>query len=180
MEVQEHFEEVWNQPHTVYRFFDQANVLLWVGITVTSGGRWTQHAQQKPWWPEVANATVEHFPNRSEALVAETTAIQVEHPRYNIQGQRPESQRPMGTSAGKKRYVGAQELVPFMARLDVNVHQALSEKAHSLGWSMGSLVNTILAEKLGVPTTRSLLQRQDRYQEPDLSPLDEAINQLGG
>ena len=72
-----------DQPTALYRFYDTDDNLLYVGITVELGWRWKQHARRE-WWRQVTRATVEHHPSRDEAAAAERTAIQQEHPRWNV------------------------------------------------------------------------------------------------
>lgn len=69
---------------TVYRFFDTAGVLLYVGISKDLPTRWTHHRLDKPWWTNVATATLQHFPTRGEAEQAEREAIVAERPLYNV------------------------------------------------------------------------------------------------
>ena len=71
---------------TLYRMFDAAGDLLYVGITSRGGRRFDEHAKVQPWWVEVASVTVEHFATRTEALAAELAAIRVEDPTYNAAG----------------------------------------------------------------------------------------------
>ena len=74
-------------PSTVlYRLFDAAGSLLYVGVTGDLRGRLAQHAADKPWWSQVARKTVTWYGSRSDALRAETAAIFNEHPRYNVAG----------------------------------------------------------------------------------------------
>lgn len=44
-----------------------------------------RHERDKPWWTEVAEARVEHYPDRASVQLAEIEAIRTEHPKYNIQ-----------------------------------------------------------------------------------------------
>ena len=67
----------------LYRLYNTADELLYVGISSNFGHRWTAHAHVQPWWPEVQRQTVEWYPSRAEALTAETAAIETENPRYN-------------------------------------------------------------------------------------------------
>src|ERR1051326_2758487 len=69
------------RPTTLYRFFDPAGVLLYVGISHRAVMRWGDHGRVRPWWPEVASITVEHFADRKAARAAEVKAIQTESPR---------------------------------------------------------------------------------------------------
>ena len=68
----------------LYRLFDNAERLLYVGITNNTELRWSQHARDKPWWPDVTRKTVEWLPTRGEAVLAEAKAITEENPRWNI------------------------------------------------------------------------------------------------
>lgn len=71
----------------LYRLYDRAGTLLYVGITSKPLNRLREHRQQ-PWWPEVdlVKLRLERFESRNAVLLAERTTIQAEHPLYNIQG----------------------------------------------------------------------------------------------
>ena len=45
--------------HALYRFYDTADCLLYVGITANLLYRLSSHVETKPWWHEVARMTVE-------------------------------------------------------------------------------------------------------------------------
>lgn len=69
--------------HVLYRFFDEAHCLLYVGITTAPANRFQQHAADKPWWPEVSTITMCRYKNRSELHRAERDAIRTESPKHN-------------------------------------------------------------------------------------------------
>lgn len=69
----------------LYRFFDSAGTLLYVGQTRDPGRRLAQHGGEKSWWERVANVTIEWCDDRAAALEAEKTAIREERPLFNIQ-----------------------------------------------------------------------------------------------
>jgi predicted GIY-YIG superfamily endonuclease len=71
------------KPHALYRFFDRADVLLYVGISASLPTRIAKHRNLKPWWTDVRNITVEYYDTRDEAIAAETEAIKSEKPLYN-------------------------------------------------------------------------------------------------
>lgn len=73
-----------SQRTAVYRLFNDADVLLYVGISKHFGARWTQHATQQPWWPEVHHQTITWYDSREAADDAETEAIAAEHPLHNV------------------------------------------------------------------------------------------------
>lgn len=68
----------------VYRLYNDADELLYVGMGVNPEGRFKFHAKFKPWWPEVARRDIRWAPDRPTALREEAEAIASEHPRYNI------------------------------------------------------------------------------------------------
>ena len=70
--------------HYVYRLWDDAGDLLYVGISKTLVNRLTQHDESQPWAAEVASVTAKRYPSRDKARAAEIEAIQTENPRYNI------------------------------------------------------------------------------------------------
>lgn len=69
----------------LYRFYDVQGYLLYVGITNSLEGRTSNHRSTKPWWGLVATMTVERFPSRAEAEIAERVAIRDELPAFNVQ-----------------------------------------------------------------------------------------------
>lgn len=75
-----------NAPTALYRLYDAAERLLYVGISTQPEIRWTQHATDKPWWSLVRGRKVEWHPDRAAAENAEHAAIQAEDPLYNAAG----------------------------------------------------------------------------------------------
>lgn len=80
----------------VYRFFTADDTLLYVGVTQRFGTRWSSHAKEKPWWPQVARQAVVWYDTRAEALRIETEAIKAEKPVHNVlhQPKPPKPPRP--------------------------------------------------------------------------------------
>ena len=72
-----------HEPTTLYRFFTEDDLLLYVGISISPAQRFKQHATDKAWWHEVSHATMQHFPDRQSAEMAERRAIRHESPQYN-------------------------------------------------------------------------------------------------
>jgi hypothetical protein len=68
----------------VYRFFDDAGVLLYIGICDEPVKRWYHHAVDKVWWPTVVRFRVVWFPSRAQAVVEEERAIIAEKPVHNF------------------------------------------------------------------------------------------------
>lgn len=70
--------------HAVYRMFDRAGKLLYVGKT-GHVARFDNHATKR-WFPLVASITLEWHDTEASAALAEKRAIEAERPRYNIAG----------------------------------------------------------------------------------------------
>lgn len=85
--------------HTLYRFWDAHDALLYVGVTGDAATRWKRHSRGKGWWLQVARVTVEHFTNRADLLNAEAHAIRAERPRYNVAGRGAASPPQVSTPA---------------------------------------------------------------------------------
>lgn len=70
--------------HWVYFLHNEADELLYVGITCTGMGRMMQHAREKGWWPQVDHIQIEHFDNREDALAREAEVIAERRPPFNL------------------------------------------------------------------------------------------------
>ena len=70
----------------VYRCYDSAGDLLYVGCTsMTLAKRLAGH-KRKPWWPDVAEVRDQVVIGWQAARDAEVTAIKTERPRHNRRG----------------------------------------------------------------------------------------------
>jgi predicted GIY-YIG superfamily endonuclease/antitoxin (DNA-binding transcriptional repressor) of toxin-antitoxin stability system len=67
----------------LYRLYDAAGTLLYIGISHQPDVRFEQHAKLKDWWPRVARREVEWFDDRPSAAAAEAAAIRREDPERN-------------------------------------------------------------------------------------------------
>ena len=70
----------------LYRMFDEADQLLYIGVTRHLIRRKSKHKKSKAWYGDVSRITCEPFTSRIVAEDAELEAIQTENPRYNIAG----------------------------------------------------------------------------------------------
>lgn len=70
----------------VYRLYDRAGALLYIGSTNNPAVRWSKHKGSKQWWPEVAAYALTWWPSRAEAFAQEFQVIRAEQPMYNAQG----------------------------------------------------------------------------------------------
>lgn len=76
-------EQVTIGQHVLYRFFDEAGALLYVGVTNNPRTRFRDHRAYSPWWHKSTTITLTRFKSRTELEAAELTAIRTEHPKYN-------------------------------------------------------------------------------------------------
>lgn len=73
--------------HALYRLYNAAGDLLYVGISLTAAERMGGHRSVQRWWGQVASVQLEPHRTRDAAHAAEIEAIKTEHPRYNIHHQ---------------------------------------------------------------------------------------------
>lgn len=69
---------------TLYRHFDGADCLLYVGISRDPFRRAGAHAHGSRWADQIARVTMEQFETRAVALTAERLAIINEGPKFNV------------------------------------------------------------------------------------------------
>jgi hypothetical protein len=74
------YPDIWT---AVYRLFDAAGRLLYVGIGYDYLKRWKAHAKAKDWWPDVVRRDVIWYDNRLDAAYDEARAITNEEPIHN-------------------------------------------------------------------------------------------------
>lgn len=72
-------------PTSVYRYYDAADVLIYVGITDRATSRNLEHYAKAEWWQYVVRQDVEHLPSRSAALALEKQLILAHRPPFNKQ-----------------------------------------------------------------------------------------------
>jgi len=70
--------------HLLYRFFDAAGVLLYVGLTDDLPTRYSRHSVMQPWWGEWATFHVTRYASRAVLEAAEQIAIKLEKPLHNV------------------------------------------------------------------------------------------------
>lgn len=69
--------------NTLYRIYNAAGELLYVGATTNPGLRMQEHSHHQSWWDEATDIKLERFNCRADLAAAETEAIKSESPRYN-------------------------------------------------------------------------------------------------
>jgi len=68
----------------LYRHFDKENKLLYIGISLSTFARLSQHKDHSEWFKKINRVSIEHFETREEAMAAERNAIKFENPMFNI------------------------------------------------------------------------------------------------
>lgn len=72
-------------PTSVYRYYDEHGILIYVGITSRGMQRNREHNATKEWWHLVTSQEVEHFETRHEAEAKERSLIRKHLPPFNKQ-----------------------------------------------------------------------------------------------
>lgn len=72
------------ETHILYRFYDDEERLLYIGVTADPGRRMSAHSRGKPWWQSVRNITMQNFSTSADLMRAERQAIKTEDPIYNV------------------------------------------------------------------------------------------------
>ena len=69
----------------LYRHFDKAGVLLYVGVSLSALVRLAAHGTNSVWFDQIARVEISNWATREASLRAERRAIRTENPLYNIQ-----------------------------------------------------------------------------------------------
>lgn len=69
----------------LYRYYDEADGLLYIGISKTLATREGNHIKASTWMEFAMRSTIMRFPNRKGAEDAERLAIKAELPLFNVQ-----------------------------------------------------------------------------------------------
>ncbi len=70
----------WDEPHAVYRVYDSAELLVYVGLSQRPEIRIAYHRSSALWRTLISRWTEEWYPDRREAAKAEQAAIDLELP----------------------------------------------------------------------------------------------------
>lgn len=71
------------EPTALYRLYDVAGHLLYIGISKDPEARFKQHVQNQNWWHLVARKDIAWLASREAALNAESEAVREEKPRFD-------------------------------------------------------------------------------------------------
>jgi excisionase family DNA binding protein len=136
----------------LYRHFDKANILLYVGVSLSALNRLAQHRVVSEWFGQIHRVEIERFSTRREALEAERNAISGEKPLHNIKGLRHKKPAPTGP---RLRQING---TLFAARVSATVGETC--QATGLGkTTVYELINAGTIETVAVGTRRLVLVR---------------------
>lgn len=133
---------------SLYRHYDSANQLLYVGISASAVHRLGQHSEHSDWFASISRVTIEHFESRPAALTAEREAIINERPLHNIVHKKAalEAQR----NADKKWGAIAQAKIDLTARVAFfKPVYSLYEAAEALSLSMRRVNDLVRSGEIG-------------------------------
>lgn len=68
----------------LYRHYNSASELLYVGISLSATYRFKQHQRSAQWIADAVRMETQWFATRKEAEAAERSAIKIENPKFNV------------------------------------------------------------------------------------------------
>ena len=73
-----------SRPTSCYKCFFSLGELLYVGMSVNARRRIQRHIRSNNWGSRIARTEIQWFGSKRKARAAETRAIALENPTYNI------------------------------------------------------------------------------------------------
>jgi len=73
-----------NLPNDVYKAYDDAGALLYVGISINVFKRLGEHKAYSPWYDEASRIEVVQYLNRASARAEEARCIKFDAPAFNV------------------------------------------------------------------------------------------------
>lgn len=127
----------------LYRHFDNAGVLLYVGVSLAALKRLSQHKQVSHWYRDIANVKIEKHPTRKAALAAEREAIAKENPLHNLK--RPSTREVLAA----RDFVGESKAEIVKRICEFNPTYSMDEVARVLGISTSKVKGLVDAGQIG-------------------------------
>lgn len=81
-------QDLSSAPYWLYRCYDNADRLVYVGVTHDAHARLRSHSYRSWWAADVEYVELEEIQGKAAALAAEKAAVHTEYPRWNIQHRR--------------------------------------------------------------------------------------------
>lgn len=102
--------DVSNIPTSLYRYYDQHGLLLYIGVTQRGVQRMNEHHVNSEWWPYIDHSEIVHFHNREYALQSERREIEKYLPFFNRQYN---ASYPLGRDIYMSMVNGPWKMTPF-------------------------------------------------------------------
>ena len=137
-----------NQETHLYRHFDKAGDLLYVGISINALARLKQHNEVSSWISSIARVDIERFSTRQAAIVAEREAILSEKPKFNVH----HNGKKAGIISGKMLPAEVARIQSSRTEFFVRVYDpvyTIEGAARTLGLSKPEVIRLITACELG-------------------------------
>lgn len=132
-------------PASLYRHFDANGSLLYIGVSLSTMHRLSEHQDHSHWFKQISRVEIEHYGSRALALQAERVAIKAEKPKHNIRHRW--SQRDEAETQAQARYeIARQELTRTVVFHPV---YHIEEVARVLGVSVANVMAAIERNELG-------------------------------
>lgn len=126
----------------LYRAYLTPEELLYIGITHSLDQRLAAHRNQKSWWADVSQITIETYDSREDAEAAERHQIATMHPKYN--------ELPGVKMAAERRLVDRlrptskaslpKEEIEYLKSLSSEETYARCAELQNAGWSVSAML----------------------------------------
>jgi hypothetical protein len=120
----------------IYRCYDAADGLLYVGMTGDWIKREKVHARNTRWWSEVARVSFENCADWGAATVRDVEVIQAESPRYNVINNK------------RKPFIAHEPVIGFYVDDDGTEVGGVAAVAEFLGITKGAVRDAVARGKL--------------------------------
>lgn len=121
----------------LYRHYDAAGRLLYVGIADSLAKRDRQHSRLSQWQGDVRRTETEWFDRREDAATAEALAITSERPLHNVLWNNPD--RDKADVRAIVAAIGSQTICEALAVTRHSVRFAITAGSFSASWYAGLL-----------------------------------------
>lgn len=145
------------KPTALYRLFDAADQLLYVGIAFVPETRWRRHAKTE-WGPLIARREAEWFPDRRSARAVELHLIRTLQPPHNI-AETPRKRWKAGMTSSERSVAKRRPLPakPTADASDIMVRLARAARREAL--AAARVERAIAAEYQGGTSLRDIAEQ---------------------
>jgi len=140
----------------LYRHYDSADNLLYVGVSLNHMSRLSQHKKHAHWFEQITRVTLENYPDRQSVLDAERMAIINENPKCNLK--RPAIEEKVKEVLGNSPEDSKERLTRRI--VNFNPVYGMSEAASVLDISTGILKRLCEQNKIGYLVVRKRFDKR--------------------